>query len=603
MLLCLFAAFNTEAQDNTPFDKAPEWSKSAIWYQIFPERFRNGNQNNDPKPENINIPPLGQIAPEGWAVNSWTGDWYGQEGWEANRSFNDNMYYRRYGGDLQGVLDKLDYLQDLGVNAIFMNPLNDAPSSHKYDVRYYHHIDVTFGPDPEGDMEIISHENPADSATWRWTAADKQFLELVKELHRRGMRIIMDYSWNHTGVMFWAWQDVLKNQSQSVYKDWYEVRSFDDGGTSQNEFAYTGWLGVSSLPEIRKVDITSHRENGHPYEGNINEGAKQHIFEVTKRWLSPDGNTTDGIDGFRLDVADQIGMGFWRDFRRHVRGIKHDAYLVGEVWWEEWPDKLMDPVPYTSGDVFDAVMFYQVYRPARYFFAKTEYPLDAVQLRDSLLHEWGRLAEDKRYAMMNVSSTHDTPRLLTDFYNTNKYKFHANQRDNTFYRTGKPDEDTYKRLRLYLVHLFTSVGAPQIWNGEEMGMWGADDPDERKPLWWADYQFEDETRTNIQPGEKQFDKVGFNNDQFEWYKKLIALRKANPVLIHGQIEFLLAEGGLLAYRRYDEASEIIVCFNVNDAGHDVPLAPGNYFDLLTGNNYSETLHLEPLQAVVLQIEK
>jgi hypothetical protein len=152
-----------------------------------------------------------------------------------------------------------------------------------------------------------------------------------------------------------------------------------------------------------------HRVNGQPYEGNINDGAKKHIFAVTQRWLAPDGNAANGIDGFRLDVADQIGLGFWRDFRKEVRRIKPDAYLVGEIWWDTWPDQLMDPTPYTHGDVFDAVMFYQAYRPARYFFAKTDFPLDALQFKNELEHQWNRLHEDKRYAMMNVSSTHDTP--------------------------------------------------------------------------------------------------------------------------------------------------------------------------------------------------
>jgi cyclomaltodextrinase len=161
MFICLFAAITSQGQEIiTPFDKAPEWSKSAIWYQIFPERFRNGDSRNNPGPQDISIPPMGQTAPEGWAVNQWTENWYGQQGWELNRGFNDNMYYRRYGGDLQGVLDKLDYLQNLGVTALFMNPLNDAPSAHKYDARNYHHIDVNFGPDPEGDNKLIATETP-----------------------------------------------------------------------------------------------------------------------------------------------------------------------------------------------------------------------------------------------------------------------------------------------------------------------------------------------------------------------------------------------------------------------------------------------------------
>lgn len=587
----------------TPFNEPPEWSKHVTWYQIFVERFYNGDKGNDPRPENINIPPINIFAPKEWKITQWTHDWYAPDDWfgALPGSFNDKLQYRRYGGDLQGVLDKLDYLQRLGITAIFLNPINDAPSLHKYDARNYHHVDVNFGPDPDGDNKMIASENPVDPATWRWTAADKLFLKLVEEVHKRGMKIIMDYSWNHTGTMFWAWQDILRKQEQSPYRNWYEITAFDDPATQQNEFSYKGWVGVSSLPEIKKVNITTARISGFPYEGDINAGAKQHIFDVAKRWLSPDGDAAQGIDGFRLDVADQVGMVFWRDFRKMVRSVKPDAYLVGEIWWETWPDRLMNPMPYVGGDVFDAVMFYQVYRPARYFFAKTNYEIDAAQFKDSLQFQWNRLSPAVREAMMNVSSSHDAPRLLTDFYNPNKYKYHANPNDDVAYKTGKPDAETYQRLRLYLVHLFTSIGAPQIYNGEEMGMWAADDP-ARKPLMWKEYQFEPETRNNIQPGEKTFDSLAFNQQQFEWYQKLIYMRKSNPVLSTGDIEFLLANGKQLVYRRFDGKDEIMVLFNLEPRVMHFELSGHNhYLDLLTGRMINGGhVTLNTLSAMVLK---
>jgi cyclomaltodextrinase / maltogenic alpha-amylase / neopullulanase len=594
----------TSVQDSdNPFDQPPDWAKSAIWYQIFVERFNNGDQSNDPKPKNINIPPVNRIAPEGWSATPWTKDWYDPEDWaeKTGKSFGDMVQYRRYGGDLQGVLDKLDYLQELGVTALFINPLNDAPSLHKYDARNYHHVDVNFGPDPEGDNRIIASENPNDPSTWKWTSADKLFLELVKQVHARNMKIIMDYSWNHTGVMFWAWQDILKNQEKSKYRDWYEITSFNNPSTPQNEFAYKGWAGVSDLPELKKVNITTTRVSGYPYEGDINEGAKKHIFAVTTRWLAPNGDPSKGIDGFRLDVADQIGMVFWRDFRKVVRSIKPDAYLVGEIWWAQWPDKLMDPVPYTGGDVFDAVMFYQTYKPARYFFAKTEISFTAQQLKDSLEFQWNRLRPSNRYAMMNVSSSHDAPRLLTDFYNPNKYKYKATPNDDPNYKTGKPDAETYQRLKLYLVHLFTTIGAPQIWNGEEMGMWGADDPHCRKPLWWKDYAFEPETRTNFQPGEKTYDLVGFNQRQFDWYQKLIRIRKENPALVDGEIAFLESDGKKLAYKRSDQQQEIFILFNLEPTKQDFSLPErAVYLDLLTNKKTrGNHVELDPLTVVIL----
>lgn len=601
-LLCVFNLF---AQPSvTPFNEPPAWSKNVIWYQVFLERFYNGDKSNDPKPENVNTPPINSIVPKNWAITPWTSDWYKPDPWmkETGMDFNPSLQFRRYGGDLQGLLDKLDYLQDLGVSAIFINPLNDAPSMHKYDARNYHHIDVNFGPDPAGDVKIIANENPADPTTWKWTSADKLFLKLVDELHKRHMKIIMDYSWNHTGTTFWAWLDILKNQDKSPYRDWYDIKSFDDPSTSQNEFAYNGWVGVQSLPEIKKVNITTKRVSGHPYEGDINAGMKQHIFAVTKRWLAPDGDTSKGIDGFRMDVADQIGMVFWRDFRKYVRSIQPNAYLVGEIWWEEWPDHLMNPVPYTSGDAFDGVMFYQAYKPARYFFAKNNNSINAAQFKDSLELEWNRLLPANRYAMMNVSATHDAPRVLTDFYNPNKYKYHATPSDDPAYKTGKPDEETYKRVRLYLVHLFTSVGAPQIYNGEEMGMWGADDPHPRKPLWWKEYKFDSERRNNFQEGNSDYDPVGFNQQHFDWYKKLCAIRNSNPVLATGDFTFLRAEGETLAYKRFDTDNEIVVLFNLDKTKQSFDL-PANmkFVDLLTGKKVNAPkVELASLSAMILK---
>ncbi len=471
---------------------------------------------------------------------------------------------------------------DLGVTALFFNPINDAPSLHKYDARNYHHVDVNFGPDPVGDNKLIASEKPDDPSTWNWTAADKMFLKVIEEAHKRGMKVIMDYSWNHTGTSFWAFEDLVKNQEKSVCKDWYNVTSFDNPATTENEFKYEGWLDNKYLPEIKKVDLTTERKTGHAYEGNINESAKQHIFSVSKRWLAPDGDATKGIDGFRLDVADHIGLGFWRDYRKFVRSVQPEAYLIGEIWWEQWPDQLMNPVPFTSGDVFDAVMFYQSYRPARYFFAKTNDEINAAQLKDSLEFQWNRLLPANRYAMMNTSSTHDTPRLLSDFYNTNKYKYHANPNENKDYKTGRPVAESYKRLELYLIHLFTSIGAPQIWNGEEMGMWGADDPNCRKPLMWKEFKFDPETRNNIQPGTKTYDEVSFNQAQFDFYKKLINIRKSNPVLSTGDIKFLITDGKKLAYSRSDSKDEIIVLFNLEPTQQNFKLpSKSNWIDLIT----------------------
>ena len=588
---------------NKSLDTPPEWASQQIWYQIFVERFCNGDTNNDPIPEDITSTTQIFPVPDNWSITPWTQDWWKQEPWalETGRPFNETLQHRRYGGDLQGVLNKLDYLQELGITAIYFNPLNDAPSLHKYDARYYYHMDIHFGPDPEGDKKIIAEEIPEDASTWQWTSADTLFLYLVKQCHQRGIKVIVDYSWNHTGTEFWAWKDILRLQAGSKYRDWYEIESFDNPETQENEFSYRGWANVSSLPELKKLDVKGERISGKPYEGNIHPEVKKHIFEVTRRWLAPNGDPSQGIDGFRLDVAEQIPLGFWREYRTFVKSIKPQAYLVGEVWWEKWPDKLADPAPYVNGEIFDAVMFYQIYKPARSFFVGGEYGIDARQLADSLQSQWENLPKDFRNAQMNVNATHDSPRLLTCFANKGKYKYRVNPFENPDCITGKPDADTYRRVRLYLVHQFTIPGSPSIWNGDEMGMWGADDPNNRKPLWWPEYKFEPEARYNIQPGKVARDKVEFNREHYEFYRKLIALRKKYPVLMMGDITFLPSPPKVLVYERRMGSECITVVINAGDKVDQITLRPGvRAVDLLEGAAFSGTIQVQPLTAYVLK---
>ncbi len=604
LALMLFSAFSCkQAEVEQALNEPPSWAKDAIWYQIFPERFYNGDTTNDPKPENIRNASASFPLPTDWSMTSWASDWYQQEPWAvaSGKKLNETMQYRRYGGDLQGILQKLDYLSELGITAIYLNPINDAPSSHKYDARNYHHIDVNFGPDPQGDMKLMAAENPEDPATWVWTSADKLFLKVVDEAHRRNIKVIVDYSWNHTGVEFWAWKDIVQKQQQSKYKDWYEITSFDDPATPQNEFAYKGWLNISSLPELKKVDVKTERVPGYPYEGNIHAGVKKHIYDVTERWLKPNGDVAKGIDGFRLDVADHIGMAFWREYRSFVKAINPQAYLVGEIWWEQWPDRLMNPAPYCKGDVFDAVMHYQVYRPARSFFANSNFKIDAKQFADSLQFQWGRLDSVFSYAMMNVNATHDAPRLLTCFYNPGKYKYNANPYADAQYKTGKPDDETYQRAKFYLIHQFTSIGAPQIWNGDEMGMWGGDDPDCRKPLWWPGMNFVPEKNVGADALESKYSTPAFNADHFAYYRKLISLRKKYPVLRSGTLRFLQADGLTLMYERADKSTQMLVLFNMGaeDASFSLPTG-SRYDDVWNGGSVKgKSVDLKPMSAAVL----
>lgn len=583
-------------------ENPPAWADTAIWYQIFVERFRNGDPNNDPTIKNMNIPGLMQY-PQDWKLSNWTSDWYGRTEWEEKlgKGFQETLAFRRYGGDLQGVIDQLPYLKKLGINAIYLNPINHAPSLHKYDASSYHHIDVNFGPNPEGDLKLMASENPGDPSTWKWTKADLLFLSLLEKAHGIGIRVIVDFSWNHTGTLFWAWQDVVKNQQKSKFKDWYDILAWDNPATPENEFKYHGWLNIASLPELKKVNIQGTRKTGYPYIGDIHPEVKQHIFEATKRWLAPNGDPLKGVDGFRLDVADHIGITFWQDYRKYVRSINPHAYLVGEIWWAEWPDSLMNPAPYMQGDIFDAVMFYQTYRPARYHFAKTNFPITSKQLQESLTFEWSRIPERFQLNMMNVTSSHDAPRLLTDFYNPNKYKFQATPNDNPNYNTGKPDLETYERVKLYLIHHFTTLGAPHIWNGEEMGMWGADDPHGRKPLWWEDLNFAPETRYNYTKKSTEKDMVTFNDSHFRYYQQLIQIRKSEKALQAGKLTFI-NHPTLFAYTRNLNEEEILIVCNANKNVESFSLPmKGKWMDLITNEKFEKSeLSIAPLTGKILK---
>ncbi|TXF87609.1 DUF3459 domain-containing protein [Neolewinella aurantiaca] len=605
LIFCLGCEKSVESDGNegvvdVTIEQPPEWAKEVVWYEIGVERFRNGDPTNDPTAADITGAYPG-FVPDGWAVTPWTQDWYrpddyfakvgDQKDYYGNKieRFADFVQMRRYGGDLQGVLDKMDYLDSLGVTAIYFRPLNDAPSLHKYDARNWRHIDVTFGPDPAGDKEIIASEIPDDPTTWKMTGADKLFVKVIDEFHKRGIRVILDYSWNHTGQTFWAWQDVLQKQEKSAYKDWYWIEAFDQPETPENEFEYHGWAGVPDLPEIRETQKQDLSESLTSFEGNIYAGAaKAHIMNVAARWLDPDGDgdPSDGVDGYRLDVAAETPLGFWRDFRTHVRQINPDAYLLGEIWWEEWPDKLLDPEPFLRGDVFDAVMNYRWYRAVRHFFNESPDQITAGELVDSLNVFRANLNPGNNYAMMNYTGGFDTPRILTSLYNKNKYKYYCKVHDNPEYKINKPDEATLQTLKLLLTQQYTYPGAPHIYAGDEMGMWGADDPSSRKPLIWKDFSFEDETAHPL-GAKRPTDKVEFNDEIFRFHQQMIALRKANPVLIHGDLEFIEVGGEeqLLAYRRFDENGEMIVIFNHLDAPREVELPlnqSGAYMDVLDG---------------------
>lgn len=562
----------------------PQWAKKAIWYQIFPERFRNGDPTNDPTLKTLEGSwPHDSISP--WKIHPWNSDWYKMQSWEKENGKNIwfNIQRRRYGGDIQGIIDKLDYLEKLGINAVYLNPVFESPSLHKYDGATYHHVDPNFGPDPESDRKLIQSEIPDDPSTWVWTKADKLFLQLIDEVHKRNMRIIIDGVFNHMGINSWAFQDVIRNQQNSKYKDWFSILSWDDPAKG-TKFKYEGWYGVKELPELKED------ENG------IVPGPKKYIFDITRRWMDPDndGNPNDGIDGWRLDVAFCVKHPFWKDWRVHVKSINPEAYLTAEII-----DAIDVVKPYLEGDEFDAVMNYNYLFACSEFFIDDNTGISVTKFDDLLKNLRTSFHPSVAYVQQNLDNSHDTQRLLSHIVNRDKYKmrdwvktFDKWKGSNPEYDTRKPDENEIKINKLMAIFKFTYVGAPYIYYGEEAGMWGANDPDCRKPMVWDDLEYEDEAYLPDQTGKYKSDPVEVDKELFEHYQKLIKIRNDNEVLQTGEFKTLVTDdkNKIYAFSRFDDRNEIILIINnsISDKQVELKVEHKEYYKHLLKNGIVNT---------------
>lgn len=597
-IIAIIPALTAIFAQEPPSSRVPSWAAEAVWYQIFPERFWNGDRGNDPAPADL-AGSWPFFTPEDWQIHPWTSDWYALQLWEKSvewsrvldwakpgePNFSACAGMRRYGGDLQGVIDRLDYLQELGITAVYFNPLFESPSLHKYDAEMFHHVDNNFGPDPGGDRRLWENENPADPAAWHWTAADLLFLDLIRECHQRGIKIIIDGVFNHSGNTFWAFRDLLKNQQKSPYKDWYVVKQWDDPATPENELDYQCWNGIHTLPEFRQD------ENG------LVSGPREHVFAIVKRWMDPDGDgdPADGIDGWRLDVAEKVHINFWKEFRRRVKEINPEAYISGEVWWEDWRQyRMFNAAPWFAG-AFDAVMNYRFARALQQFAINREQQISALAFADSLQAIYRDYPWQNVLACQNLMDSHDVDRLASQIVNPDRWYDHgANPLQNPAYDIRKPTDAERRRQRLIIGLQMALPGAPMLYYGDEAGMWGADDPDCRKPMLWPELQYAAEVSHPLGKP-RPADSVAFDRQLFEWYKKLIALRRQNRELALGGIEFLQtggAAGGVtgkaadkvgsegkpapktLVFRRDWEGQTCVVAVNSGEEAASIELNPG-----------------------------
>ncbi len=572
----------------------PEWSKGIVWYQIFPERFHNGDPTNDPKVSDQNGAfPFDDTS--AFQIHPWTSDWYQLQPYEQQngKDIYYNLQRRRYGGDLQGIIDKLDYIKSLGVDAIYLTPIFWSPSSHKYDALCYHHVDPTFGPDPAGDVALMAKENPLDVNTWVWTKADLLALQLIKEVHARNMRIIFDGVFNHIGMKSFAFQDVEKNQQQSPYRDWFDVKSWNDPAKGTT-FQYKGWFGVKTLPEF-KEDHTG-----------IVAGPKQYIFNATKRWMNPmDKGIQDGIDGWRLDVAYDVAHAFWKDWRKWVRSINPTAYMTAE---------LVDPIektrPYLEGDEFDATMNYNFAFLVHDFFIQDKSASSVTEFDAGLKTLREAFGNDVALNMQNLMNSHDATRLASAVANPDGLKFGewgkyfnwSQKSNNKNYNARKPTPEQIQKQKLIAAFQMLYLGSPMIFYGDEAGIWGANDPDCRKPMIWSDKTYESETY-NPDQSKHDPDAVAFNNDLFQWYQKFMGLRKKYKSIQLGDYTTIEKDDAKKVYvfSRKLNNEEVIVCINRSDKPvkfTNQKLKSNSFKDDFT-NVKMKTVTIKPMDLVVL----
>jgi glycosidase len=382
-----------------------KWVSQGIVYQIFPERFYNGNPENDSLALKSDEFHYNELWIEGGPFLS---------AWEDPIS-PQHCCHQYFGGDLAGIIGKLDYLKDLGVTALYLNPIFDSGSAHGYDTHDYMKISPKFG-----------------------TEEDLQ--ELLNEAHKREMRVILDFVPNHTGLGFWAFQDIVKNGEDSPYWDWYFIHKwpFSPGDSS----AYEGWWGLGSLPKLN---------TGNPE-------VREYLFKIVRHWLN------FGADGWRVDVPNELvkAQAFFREMRQIAKMEKSDAYLIAEIWQlnSSW----------VQGDQYDSLMNYALGRDILFNFTKGS--IDGESALANLSRYFAAYGENVTAMGFNLVSSHDTGRILTDLGGGNFGDL--------------PNPGAVERLKLLSTLFYTLPGAPVIFQGDERGILGEKEfyDSHRYPIQW-----------------------------------------------------------------------------------------------------------------------
>ena len=509
-----------------PGFSTPSWAKGAVMYQIFVDRFYNGDRSND---------VLDNEYCYNGGLSKKAKDWY--EYPDPNDDFR-----KFYGGDLQGVLDKLDYLTDLGIEVIYFNPLFVSPSSHKYDIQDYDHIDPHFGKIVEDDGVILRSHEKRNKLASKYISrvtdrrnleeSDALFARVVTEAHRRGIKVILDGVFNHCGS-FNKWMDrerIYEDadgyekgayvSKESPYKDYFSF--FSDQWPYNGQ--YDGWWGYDTLPKLN-------------YEGS--KELEDYIIGIGKKWVSPPYNA----DGWRLDVAADLGHSseynhsFWKRFRTEVKKAKPDAIILAEHYG--------DAKSYLMGDEWDTVMNYDAFmEPITWFLTGMEKHSDdfkpirvgnAREFFDTMLYRGGEnFTMPSLYTAMNELSNHDHSRFLT---RTSQKVGRTGMLMPSSAETGIRK---YQMRQAVMVQM-TWPGAPTIYYGDEAGVCGFTDPDNRRPFPW---------------GREDKEMIGYHREMIRIHKQCRELRT-------GSIKELYAENNIIVYGRFNRTAAVVVAINNN----------------------------------------
>lgn len=566
--------------------ETPDWMKNAVIYQIFPDRFYNGDTSND----------FAQTSSRGEVDYEYISDWNTlpenpeqeteekMDAYKATGAYvgDGNWSNEIYGGDLKGITERIDYLKALGVNVIYLNPVFASISSHRYDTSDYNKIDPILGD--LGDFE-----------------------ELTRVAEENGMHVVLDGVFNHVSddskyfdryykyleagtdkvgaYPYWAYvydtmaeqnvsEDTAKDIAKKYFADNYGITDFsytewfnvtqetlkDDNENDVTDniglragktvYGYEGWWGYDSMPVIKATNGSEYQTGNWAEEIIGNDDGTS----VGQYWIS------EGSDGWRLDVANEVSDETWQNFRNSVKALNNgDAVIIGEIW--------TDATDYLLGDMYDSVMNY-VFRNAVLGYAKGGSASDATAALERIRE---RYPEEAFYAMMNLVGSHDTTRLLSYLDGIDDDR---NQKEiDKAFPTYEKTTDTAKQ-RQYLVAFlqFTYAGAPTIYYGDEIGMTGADDPDDRRAFTWGKG----------------------NKDLVTWYAKLADIRSQYSALRTGSVEPIdVNDDAIMGYVRSDDKDIITVLGNNADSDKEITVSIGTnatskITDIVSGTSYDVT---------------